>query len=1254
MNGNDLSLEAVIEQCLEASERGERVDIDLLSQQYPQYAGELRDFFSDYALGEFLLRSTLRDLSSPEIPQGGFLGDYRIVRLIGQGGTGDVYEGVDPLSGDRVALKTIPSSDANSRLRLRREFRTVATVYHRNLCSHYELHANGPLWFIAMEYVDGTDLLSYWTSICSRPNANELAVRIAAQLMAAVSYLHASGVIHRDIKPANILVTESERLVLLDFGLSTRSRKPSAMSHYIAGTRKYLAPELSRGEPATEASDWYSVGVVVREMLSSVEFDSVSSDLLQIADGLMRESIEDRFDQSDIASFLIGGDQERLLTYRLPQSTFVGRTELLSELNRAFATAAKGRVVVATLSGESGSGKTALVERFLDLTSGTENVLISSGRCFGGELGLGAAIDSVSGDLVDWILSEGFEHTGVGASELRAMKRVFPAFAKLELNVVGDSNENDTNESIDSAELRRIALTSFSKLICDLASKRPLVLFIDDLQWADDESLSMLEHICLNSALHTVLFVFSFRSDSQQAMAFTHRMLIDGAQVQVTQLVVPRMSEVEADSLALSFVPQLVDEGRLRHLTRHCQGSPYLLRELTRSLSRGDRDPVSLSLTELLWRNVTSLADTPASIVKLLACATETVPESVVFDASGSDGADFRQSVQELKASDLVRTGFGRSMMPYHDKIGECIREHLSESETARLHAALARAYERQSPEDTACIAVHHELAGNHVVSAKHYYDAGKSANKKLAFHLACIYFEKALRLGAWNESEEIRIRKKLADSLNDAGRPVEAAQLFLALAEKDRSAELRLRAAQQLIHAGQLEEGHTAARAASQALGMRLSRNRAAAVVSSALSTARIFLRGYKVDCNVLVDESEVRRFYHRMELGGILMQTDNVFGIELFARTFLEAINTRNPVVVSISLCSHAIGLSYLGPMFKRRTETVLETVDAIRSAHSQVDDISHFIDFTKMMVHITRGEWQDAKPHAESGIATLRQHGSKYGGTQYSISAAESFHCWILYYLGQLDELSDLVPNLLLESRERGNRVFQSDLRGPYANIVWLLSDDHERARSEISQARRQWDSNRPTFQDVYWLFADVQVDLYLGDYNSGHRRLAEASEIMSKSGAAKNVFFQTEFAHLFCCSGLGVLAQGDETVLGDILKQLKWLKRGSSAWATALSLLHEAGLHKCREEPKESKIALRRAKDQFSDLGMRLFEVCVGGVLSCADETTNALDSADYSLWMDEMGVTAPSKISRFVTGIFPTPDRRNDSERRIFA
>jgi serine/threonine-protein kinase len=216
---------------------------------------------------------------SPYIPVGAEIGAYRIEAFVDRGGMASIYEATDLRLNRKVALKVLGhevSESTDFRERFMRESRFAASLDHPNIVPIYEAGESDGLLYIAMRYVQGTNLAGLLHTNGSLDPRHALG--ILAPVADALDTAHDAGLVHRDVKPANILLTESlgheghEHVYLTDFGLTKRASaltKLTATGNFI-GTMAYIAPEQIRGEPSDARTDLYALGCVAFECLTGV------------------------------------------------------------------------------------------------------------------------------------------------------------------------------------------------------------------------------------------------------------------------------------------------------------------------------------------------------------------------------------------------------------------------------------------------------------------------------------------------------------------------------------------------------------------------------------------------------------------------------------------------------------------------------------------------------------------------------------------------------------------------------------------------------------------------------------------------------------------------------------------------------------------------------------------------------------------------------------------------------------------------
>lgn len=261
--------------------RGEQPSIEEYATRHPDLADAIRLLFPAVSLlerGKLARAGSGSGLHGPStngapIQQ---LGDHRIIRELGRGGMGVVYEAEQESLGRRVAVKVLrghSTADAASRKRFLREARAVARLKHPNIVSVYSVGEVDDIPYLVMELVDGTGLdrllaedRQAGVEISSRERARWVA-GLGRQAAEALACAHGQGILHRDVKPANLLLDSSGKLWLADFGLARLADDLTLTnSGELPGTLRYLAPECLHGE-GDARSDVYSLGITLYEML---------------------------------------------------------------------------------------------------------------------------------------------------------------------------------------------------------------------------------------------------------------------------------------------------------------------------------------------------------------------------------------------------------------------------------------------------------------------------------------------------------------------------------------------------------------------------------------------------------------------------------------------------------------------------------------------------------------------------------------------------------------------------------------------------------------------------------------------------------------------------------------------------------------------------------------------------------------------------------------------------------------------------
>jgi eukaryotic-like serine/threonine-protein kinase len=202
------------------------------------------------------------------------LGRYDLVRVLGKGAMGIVYEGRDPNLDRRVAIKTVKVENLSEEAaaeyehRFRTEARSAARLQHPNIVSVYDSDRDGDIAFLVMEYIQGDDLKHHLDK--GVRYSLEQSLKMIRDLLSALDYAHKQGIVHRDIKPANLLIEPGGRVKLTDFGVARiqDSGEATRTQGSMVGTLKYMSPEQVQGQKIDSRADLFSVGVVLYQLLT--------------------------------------------------------------------------------------------------------------------------------------------------------------------------------------------------------------------------------------------------------------------------------------------------------------------------------------------------------------------------------------------------------------------------------------------------------------------------------------------------------------------------------------------------------------------------------------------------------------------------------------------------------------------------------------------------------------------------------------------------------------------------------------------------------------------------------------------------------------------------------------------------------------------------------------------------------------------------------------------------------------------------
>jgi len=548
---------------------------------------------------------------------------------------GEVYRAHDERLGRDVAVKLL-SRDAASNPqaieRFRREARAASAISHPNIITVFDVGEADGSWYIAMELVQGRTLAANRGAPWPLARATD----VLAQCATALSVAHEAGIVHRDIKPENVMVRDDGYVKLLDFGLArlapaerietSRLTDPGT----VVGTMAYLSPEQASGEAVGPASDVFSLGIVAFEIMtgrhpfeSPTQVATLSAILTREAPALsavrgdaplalqgligamLEKSAPRRPSAADVAARLrqagvelgaprvsatapdlsggvptapaparsSAGDVTTQIARR--SGIVVGRARDVASIQAAYAEVVQGRGLLLCVAGEAGIGKTTLVESAIaELRQGATPPLVAIGRCSERLAGTEAYLPVLDA------LESTLEHDPAG-TVAALVAELAPTWAGL----IGRSG----NSSAD-----RSALASQERLKREIASllerssqTAPVVLFFDDLHWADASTVDLIAYLGVRLDRMRVLMLATYRDAELRASRhpFLQVQSVLETRGQARELGVALLSEAEvADYVSRTYPRHDFPADFARAVHTRSEGSPLFVADVLRWL----------------------------------------------------------------------------------------------------------------------------------------------------------------------------------------------------------------------------------------------------------------------------------------------------------------------------------------------------------------------------------------------------------------------------------------------------------------------------------------------------------------------------------------------------------------------------------------------------------------------------------------------------------------------------------------------
>jgi tetratricopeptide (TPR) repeat protein len=691
----------------------------------------------------------------------------------------------------------------------------------------------------------------------------------------------------------------------------------------------------------------------------------------------------------------------------------------------------------------------------------------------------------------------------------------------------------------------------------------------------------------------------------------------------VSELLGPRAAAIQ------SFTEAIVQEAR---------GNPFLLEQLARYASTSEQTGTTgITLGIMLDARLRHLPKGARQFVEALAVAGRPINPEVVYQAAELSGDELRL-VSSLRAAQFLRSGGAEHTVElYHDRIRETLASQLDQKRITQIHRRLAQAIEARGIDDPEALFEHYLGAGERVRAAAHAAVAARKAASALAFDRAAALYRRALELAPAHGAELTDMRRNLAETLVNAGRPAEAAQAFLELAQitsATHSLNFKRRAAEQLLMGGHIKEGLELIRSVLAAVGYTLPAGPKRALLSLILKRIQIRLRGLnftELD-ESQIPEADLVRIDTCWAVAAGLGAVDLILGANFQSRHLLLALRAGEPYRVARAMAFEAAQTASRGGAARQRALQIARRAEdlAQRVGHPHAIGLSIWASGVGAYL---MGQWKKSAELCERAAEVLRD---RCTGVTWELTIAHRFMLSALLYLGELAEVSRRVPALLSSALEQGNLVAATDLR-TRLNLIWLAADDPNKARAEVIEALKAWPHEGFHLQHYSSLLALVQIELYTGDTEVAWKHVQGQWQALETSMLLRTQVLRLEAMHLRARAALATSASGNG---GNRLRLAEKLARKIQneriAWAKPLAGLVRAAAAYQHSETAKIQTLLSETIEDFELADMHLYAAAARrrlGEVSGGERGDQLVAKADG--WMSSQKIQNPAAMTRML-------------------
>jgi hypothetical protein len=1083
---------------------------------------------------------------------------------------------------EQLARKRILGALGDSRVRFKREFRAIAAIHHENLVRLHELDEDGLGPYFTMEYVRGDPLLDHCddsarskeafakTEIMSADPAEaakggtptlisgdatpvvvrrsgwrcnwERIERLVPQIVHALDHLHANGVVHCDLKPSNAMVSGEGVVKLLDFGVVAEMRgRHGPGNELVAGTPAYMAPERLLGATAAPSIDLYALGVMLFEMISgTLPFDSVSSLLamqqartapprldtfvpdaparyVELCAALLHRDPALRAKSREVLD-VFGHATRSLAPTPARGEEMVGRSVLQAALRGRAEVAGRGAFECASLQGQSGSGKTALASWLARELEGS-GWLVLRGRASTSEHVAFNALDGAIDDLAGALSHQGRRRlTTALADSLRDAATLFPVLRDL---------VDDTTTSKTGTRARGFEATT--SVLRRVAAESPVLLVVDDLQWADADSIALLDAL-VTAAPARVLLVMTTRDDVGETHAIPWLRARAIESLHVGPLDDESVYEV-IQRAARSGGVRASKETILR-VASAAAGRPFLAEALGRALAH-DADAAGDPLGGVAAAIGRAPPDARALLAFSLAAGGWT-PIATLAQVMDKKAGEVVNLASDLESAGLVRRDASGGKLGavdvYHDQVRERALALLDPRELASAHDRFVAWFADRRGVTPSVIVRHLVGAGRIEEAAALACEAARVAEDQRAFGLASAMYEVALRVPS---SSRVAILRKRALALEMVGGYAAAAacwnEIAVTVVDLDERNEAILHEAHALLGGNEIARGYARL---NEALVARGQPSLGSSKIGDLWSGLRFVVSAFSSsgpDASAPAASPEVEaRVRREMTVGQFVAYFDPLAGLDMMRRSRASAARLR--AYDATAFCDYTFAyFSLFGtrkagrvPLYERFRARA-ERFSAGRALTGENAAWPMFLDGVSAL---REGEWERAATQLDAACESLQREGQV--GTQsimYTLFARLEVELWRQNGFGHARAYERV--RAAVEESHTGTMHCQIQIS---AALIRLWAGDPDGATAIVAELQRSWPREVRTVQQLI-ISMSLMLSLTLrGD--SREAREVAARLVKGETGFSPlDTIYATWFTNAAALAEVSALRGGD---------------------------------------------------------------------------------------------------------------------------